>query len=57
MMSYNGDLVKEMKEREWMLLERYLLYHSNIIHHAILTDLHSQTDDTKTTSCIPFLLQ
>ena len=57
MMSYNGDLVKEMKEREWMLSERYLLYHSNIIHHAILTDLHSQTDDTKTTSCIPFLLQ
>ena len=56
MMSYSGDLVKEMKEKEWMLLERFLLYHSNIIYYFTL-DLYPQTDDTKTTSCIPFLFQ
>ena len=36
MMSYSGDLVKGMREKEWMLLERFFLYFSDIIHHTFL---------------------
>lgn len=36
MMSWNGGLVKRVKEREWMLLERLTVTLQYAIHHTFL---------------------